>query len=101
MTELITKSLLDECFILYPSEYLHCQWPFGKPIYTRLHNYKEIIDSFPPHSKIFPICDGTELDGEPGISVLRYLKIKEHTILGTNIDFYEITLQKSLMKKCF
>lgn len=101
MSELVAQDLLDQCFILHSTDYIHCKWPFGKPYYTRLHNYKEIIDSFPPNSLVFPLCDGNELDQEPGISILKYLNLKGHTILGTNIEFYEISLRKSLMKQYF
>lgn len=94
----VSEEELNSCYILYSKDFVNKKWPFGKPYFTTLENYKSLIDNLPPASKVFPMCDGIETDGVPGISVVRYLTEKNHTVLGTNLEFYLLTLRKTIMK---
>jgi D-alanine-D-alanine ligase len=73
-----------------------------------LNNYASIIDSISDalHSgEIFPIvlnlCDGDEINGTPGISVIRKLLEKQLVFTGADEHFYAITTSKIPMKQCF
>lgn len=73
-----------------------------------LDNYKEIIDSIHTDSivsnkqtVVFNICDGDEINGAPGVSVIRYLKRKGLPFTGSDEQFYDITTSKILMKEAF
>lgn len=47
------------------------------------------------------MCDGTESDGYPGISVINLLEANKILFTGTNSYFYNITTSKPVMKKIF
>ncbi|HTL10133.1 MAG TPA: hypothetical protein VL307_17785 [Chitinophagaceae bacterium] len=71
-----------------------------------MHNYKDVIDmiemdnsSLPP--VILNLCDGDEINGTPGISVLKYLHQKKMIYTGANEHFYDITTSKIVMKEAF
>lgn len=73
-----------------------------------LNNYASIIDSISDAShsgEIFPIvlnlCDGDEINGTPGISVIRKLIEKQLVFTGADEHFYTITTSKIPMKQCF
>lgn len=55
-------------YILHSDNYMHNTWPFGKPIFVNLQNYKEIIDSLPEKSTVFALMDCYEEEGSIGIS---------------------------------
>ncbi len=50
---------------------------------------------------VFNLCDGDEINGTPGVSVIDYLEEKELIYTGANRHFYEITTSKIPMKKAF
>ena len=69
-------------------------------------NYKDIIDSIFNNSigiqpVFFNICDGDDINGIPGISVVKYLKLKGLIYTGADDFFYEATTSKITMKKLF
>ena len=86
-------------------EELETEWNW-QPV--TINNYKEIIDSIHTDSivinkqtVIFNICDGDEINGAPGISVIKYLKKKGLPFTGSDEHFYDITTSKILMKEAF
>ncbi|MEP6647567.1 MAG: hypothetical protein ABJC12_10810 [Saprospiraceae bacterium] len=50
---------------------------------------------------IFNLCDGDEINGTPGISVIRLLEEKGLIYTGADENFYEITTSKIPMKEAF
>ena len=69
-------------------------------------NYRDVIDMIemdqtaqPP--VILNLCDGDEVNGTPGISVLRYLHDKKMIYTGASEYFYDITTSKIVMKAAF
>jgi D-alanine-D-alanine ligase len=50
---------------------------------------------------VLNLCDGDEINGTPGISVVRLLKEKGLIYTGADADFYEITTSKIPMKQAF
>jgi D-alanine-D-alanine ligase len=49
----------------------------------------------------FNLCDGDEINGAPGISVINYLEKLNAIYTGANPDFYKITTSKIIMKQYF
>jgi D-alanine-D-alanine ligase len=73
-----------------------------------LQNYADIIKNIVYEKSLgvyFPIvlnlCDGDEINGTPGISVVKLLKKRNLAYTGANDYFYNITTSKSTMKKVF
>ncbi|HEX5112546.1 MAG TPA: hypothetical protein VFV79_06855 [Saprospiraceae bacterium] len=72
-------------------------------------NYKEIIEQIANshlsngHKTpvIFNLCDGDEINGTPGVSVIQLLEEKGLIYTGSDEDFYKITTSKIPMKKAF
>lgn len=86
-------------------EELEMEWVW-QPV--TLDNYKDVIDSIHTDSivsnkqtVVFNICDGDEINGAPGASVIRYLKTKGLPFTGSDEQFYDITTSKILMKEAF
>lgn len=50
---------------------------------------------------VFNICDGDEVNGTPGVSVIKMLEEKGLIYTGANEYFYNITTSKIPMKKAF
>jgi D-alanine-D-alanine ligase len=73
-----------------------------------IHDYTEIIESI-VHEKnasnktpvVFNLCDGDEINGTPGISVVRLLEERGLIYTGSDEYFYEITTSKIPMKQAF
>jgi len=71
-----------------------------------LSNYKEVIGSIKRKSGrkvplVLNLCDGDEVNGTPGISVIHELE-KNHVIYtGSDAHYYDITTSKIPMKKAF
>jgi D-alanine-D-alanine ligase len=71
-----------------------------------LQNYKEIIASIKRRSArkvplVLNLCDGDEINGTPGVSVIHELE-KNHLIYsGSDAHYYNITTSKIPMKKAF
>ena len=73
-----------------------------------MQNYKNIIDQIETEreqNQVFPIvlnlCDGDEINGTPGISVVKLLEEKDIVYTGADEHFYAITTSKIPMKKAF
>ncbi|GAA4740937.1 hypothetical protein [Flavisolibacter ginsenosidimutans] len=71
-----------------------------------MQNYKALIDAATAMHKakdllIFNLCDGDEVNGVPGVSVIDYLEEKSLRYTGANHFFYQITTSKIVMKEAF
>ena len=73
-----------------------------------LENYKLIIQEIArerDYGQFFPVvlnlCDGDEINGAPGVSVIKALDAKNLVYTGANDYFYEITTSKIPMKLAF
>jgi D-alanine-D-alanine ligase len=82
---------------------LNFQWKW-QPV--TMNDYHQIIDDIRDHAKkettvVLNLCDGDEVNGTPGISVVK--KLEESGLLYTGADeyFYHITTSKIPMKKAF
>ncbi len=84
---------------------LNLQWQW-QPV--TMVNYYEVIGqivSERDNNNFFPvvfnICDGDEVNGTPGISVVKLLQEKKLIYTGSEEFFYHITTAKTAMKKRF
>jgi D-alanine-D-alanine ligase len=50
---------------------------------------------------VFNLCDGDEVNGAPGISVIRYLEEKKLIYTGAREKYYHLTTSKITMKRAF
>jgi D-alanine-D-alanine ligase len=71
-----------------------------------MQNYHEVIDLIEKeasgdHPIILNLCDGDEVNGTPGVSVLKLLHKKGLIYTGANEYFYDITTSKIVMKQAF
>jgi len=73
-----------------------------------IKNYPAIIETIAKEKEfgnktpvVFNLCDGDEINGTPGISVVRLLEEKELLYTGANEYFYNITTSKIPMKRAF
>src|SRR6195952_2550990 len=71
-----------------------------------MQNYKDVIDMIEMDNTTLPpvvlnLCDGDEINGTPGVSVLKYLHQKKMIYTGANEYFYDITTSKIVMKEAF
>jgi len=71
-----------------------------------INNFRAVIDeiAFSANGKmpfVFNLCDGDEINGVPGISVIHYLQEKGLCFSGSSTDFYNITTSKITMKQAF
>lgn len=71
-----------------------------------MQNYKEIIQSIAASANgktplILNLCDGDEVNGTPGVSVIK--ELEKHGLIYTGSDehFYNITTSKIPMKRAF
>lgn len=73
-----------------------------------LNDYQQVIEHIAEQSKnqlsvpvILNLCDGDEVNGAPGLSVVHCLE--QHNLIYTGADayFYEVTTSKIPMKKAF
>lgn len=69
-------------------------------------NYKSIIDlimtsSRPENTVIINLCDGDEINGAPGVNIIRYLKKSGFCFTGADEFFYRTTTSKIIMKQVF
>lgn len=82
---------------------LNIQWKW-QPV--TIENYQQIIiKAKQDHAKknllFFNLCDGDEVNGVPGISVIDCLEENALTYTGANRHFYQITTSKIVMKEAF
>lgn len=71
-----------------------------------LNNFRSVIDeiAFSANGKmplVFNLCDGDEINGVPGVSVINYLQEKGLCFTGSSAEFYELTTSKATMKRAF
>ncbi|HMK02845.1 MAG TPA: hypothetical protein VK489_01585 [Ferruginibacter sp.] len=73
-----------------------------------MNNYAAVIESISAEKEfgtrvpvVFNICDGDEVNGTPGISVVRLLEEKGLLYTGSDAYFYAITTSKIPMKRAF
>jgi D-alanine-D-alanine ligase len=84
-------------------EVLKLDWKW-QPV--TIDNYKSIIDGIALTAGkqtpvVFNLCDGDEVNGTPGISVIRYLKDKKLVYTGAEAIYYHLTTSKIVMKDAF
>ena len=82
---------------------LNADWKW-QPV--TINNYRKVIDeiAFSANGKlpfIFNLCDGDEVNGVPGISVIHYLQEKGLCFSGSSAYFYKVTSSKATMKQAF
>jgi D-alanine-D-alanine ligase len=71
-----------------------------------MNNYREIItettNEFSAKNLLFfNLCDGDEVNGVPGVSVIDCLEENNLNYTGANRHFYQITTSKIVMKEAF
>ncbi len=73
-----------------------------------MNDYAAVIENIAEEKKggdkvplVFNICDGDEVNGTPGISVVRLLEEKGLLYTGADEYFYDITTSKIPMKRAF
>ncbi len=70
-------------------------------------DYKEVIDRIAKEqlstktAVVLNLCDGDEINGTPGVSVIHYLEEKKLLYTGSDAYFYNITTSKVPMKQAF
>lgn len=84
-------------------EELKAQWKW-QPV--TMDNYKEIIRSISVSSNgktplVLNLCDGDEVNGTPGVSVIHELEKYGLIFTGSDPHFYNTTTSKIPMKKAF
>jgi D-alanine-D-alanine ligase len=84
-------------------EELKTEWKW-QPI--TIHNYKTVIASIAADSNgktplVLNLCDGDEVNGAPGVSVIHELEKQGLIYTGSDAHFYNITTSKIPMKKAF
>ncbi len=82
---------------------LYADWKWQT---VTINNFRKVIDeiAFSANGKlpfIFNLCDGDEINGVPGISVIHYLQEKGLCFSGSGTDFYQVTSSKATMKQAF
>ena len=73
---------------------------------VRMDNFVDVVRGIPAASDglrplIFNLCDGDEVNGSPGISVLRLLESIDLPFTGADSFFYTATTSKLTMKELF
>ncbi len=84
-------------------EELKAEWKW-QPV--TVHNFKEIIQSIAESKNgktplVLNLCDGDEVNGTPGVSVIHELEKHGLIYTGSDAHFYNITTSKIPMKKAF
>jgi D-alanine-D-alanine ligase len=84
-------------------EELKAEWKW-QPV--TINNYKEIIRSIAESKNgktplILNLCDGDEVNGTPGVSVIHEIEKYGLIYTGSDAHFYNITTSKIPMKKAF
>ena len=84
---------------------LHISWQW-QPV--TMQNYETIIEAIAAERDlqasypiVFNLCDGDEVNGTPGISVVKLLTEKKLIYTGADANFYAITTSKIDMKRAF
>lgn len=84
-------------------EELKADWQW-QPV--TIDNYKQVVRSIAESSNgkrplVFNLCDGDEVNGTPGVSVIHELEKYGLIYTGSDDHFYNITTSKIPMKKAF
>ncbi len=84
-------------------EELKAEWKW-QPV--TINNYKEIITSIAATANgktplVLNLCDGDEVNGTPGVSIIHELEKHGLIYTGSDAHFYNITTSKIPMKKAF
>lgn len=71
-----------------------------------MQNYREVIKNIAASANgktplVLNLCDGDEVNGTPGISVIRELNRQGLIYTGSDEHFYQVTTSKIPMKKAF
>lgn len=71
-----------------------------------MNNYKEVIASLKKKSGrkipcVLNLCDGDEINGTPGVSVIHELEKNRLIYTGSNDHYYNVTTSKIPMKRAF
>jgi D-alanine-D-alanine ligase len=71
-----------------------------------MRNYQDVVhailrDSQGHEPVVFNLCDGDEVNGSPGLSVIRCLKAAGLRYTGADERFYDVTTSKIVMKEAF
>lgn len=83
-------------------EVLQCSWQWVNVTLDNIENIIETILAQKDKINIaFNICDGDEINGTPGISVIRALKKNNIIFTGADVFFYNVTTSKIPMKAAF
>ncbi len=84
---------------------LEIEWQW-QPV--TMHNYQDIIEGITKERTegaitpvVFNLCDGDEINGTPGISVVQLLETNGLVYTGADEHFYRITTSKIPMKQAF
>jgi D-alanine-D-alanine ligase len=82
---------------------LHLNWKW-QPVTQE--NYQAIINDIAATTSyqtpvVLNLCDGDEVNGTPGVSVIHYLKEKQLIYTGADAAFYDNTTSKIVMKELF
>ena len=80
-----------------------CEW---KWVNVTMHTIEDVVQQIKNHetsktSIVINLCDGDELNGIPGVSVIDTLERNNLIFTGSNDFFYEITTSKIPMKEAF
>lgn len=80
---------------------LELEWKW-QPV--TMDNYAPIIASIKENSNgktalVLNLCDGDEVNGTPGISVIKELEKQKLAYTGSDVHFYDTTTSKIPMKK--
>lgn len=83
-------------------EYLNMPYEWLKISMANLHRDLKQIEVFNPTSTVFiNLCDGDEINGFPGRSVLLKLSECRAHFTGARLAFYDVSTSKILMKTLF
>lgn len=80
-----------------------CEWEW---VNVTLNTVEEVINRIKNHQTpktkiVINLCDGDEINGIPGVSVIRALDKHNLIYTGSNDHFYQITTSKIPMKEAF
>ena len=92
---------IDEYTKVFEELQLNWKW---QPVTQE--NFRTVIDDIAPTTSyqtpvVLNLCDGDEVNGTPGVSVIHYLKEKQLIYTGADAPFYDNTTSKIIMKEMF
>lgn len=64
-------------------------------------NMEEVLAGIKVYETVFNICDGTDVDGAVGVSLVHKLEQLRMPFAGACSQFYDVSSKKSLMKELF